>query len=88
MNVPLESERHPQSSLLAKSPIALNVPVIQQIADYKLALNMQKEFIRTANEETYKFYKHKKEQKQRLLDEYYTTYDDNFPSLTIVPLSP
>jgi len=82
MNVPLESARHRHSPLLAKSPVA------QQIADHKIALNTHKEFITTANEEVYKFYKHKKEQNQRLLDEYHTTYDDNFPSLTIGPLSP
>lgn len=82
MNVPLESERHPQAPVLAKSPVA------QDIADYRMAIDVQKELIRTAHEEALALFKDKQEQKRRLLFEYHSTYDDKFPSLSIGPLSP
>lgn len=82
MNVPLESERHPQSPLLAKSPLA------QDIADYWMAIDVQKELIRMAHEEALALFKDRQEQERRLLHEYHTTYEDKFPSLTIDPLSP
>lgn len=75
MNVPLESARHPRSPILAKSPIA------QDRADYWLAINVQKELIIEANKEALQLFKNRQQQEQRLLDEYHTTYDDNFPIL-------
>ena len=82
MNVALESERHPKSPILAKSPTA------QDRADYWLAIHVHKELIRTAHEETLTQYKVKQEQERRLLHQYHSTYDDNFPSLAVGPLSP
>ena len=82
MNVPLESARHPQAPVLAKSPVA------QDIADYRMAIDVQKELIRTAHEEALTQYKVKQEQERRLLHQYHSTYDDNFPSLAVGPLSP
>lgn len=82
MNVPLDSERHPQAPLLAKSPVA------QDFADHRMAIDVQKELIRTAHEEALALFKDRQEQERRLLHEYHTTYDDKFPSLTIGPLSP
>lgn len=79
MNVPLESARHPSSPILAKSPIA------QDRADYWLAINLQKELIIEANEEALELFKNRQEQEQRLLHQYHTTYDDNFPSLILGP---
>ena len=79
MNVPLESERHPQSPILARSPIA------QDIADYKMAIDVQKELIRAAHEEALALFKDRQEQERRLLHEYHATYDNNLPSLSIGP---
>lgn len=71
MDVPLESERHPESPILAKSPIA------QDRADFWLAINLQEELIQKANEEAFKHFKIN----QRLLSEYRSTYNTDYPSL-------
>ena len=81
MDVPLDSERPPQSAILKKSPTAQSNPMIQQIADYKIALDMQNKLILTEEEEALMHYKHKRECEKRLLDEYHSTYDANWPSL-------
>ena len=84
MNVPLESARHPQAPVLAKSPTAQDIPAIQQIADYMMAIDVQQELTMTAHEEALTQYK----EERRLLHQYHSTYDDNFPSLAVGLLSP
>ena len=88
MNVRLESARHPKSPILAKSPTAQDIPAIQQIADYRMAIDVQQELTMTAHKEALTQYKVKQEQERRLLHQYHSTYDDNFPSLAVGPLSP
>lgn len=71
MDVPLDSARHPESPVLAKSPIG------QDRADYWMAIHVQKELIQEANEEALQQFKIN----QRFLNEYRSTYDANYPSL-------
>jgi hypothetical protein len=86
MDVPLDSARHPESPILAKSPNAQDKVAAEKAAaekaaaekaDYWLAIHVQEELVQEANEEALLQFK----VNQRLLNEYRSTYDANYPSL-------
>lgn len=75
MDVLLESERNPLSPLLEKSPTA------QYCADHQMAICVQQDLILCATEEAEIRYKDRQKETERLLAEYKSEYDSNWPSL-------
>ena len=78
MDVPLESERHTKSPILAKSPTAQETAQDKETAQHKseywMLVDVQ---IKEANEKALAQFK----LNQRILKEYLSTYDANYPSL-------
>jgi hypothetical protein len=74
MDVPLESERHTKSPILAKSPTAQDKETTQDKSEYWMLVDVQ---IKEANEKALAQFK----LNQRILKEYLSTYDANYPSL-------